>query len=1315
MFLDTGKMKKFFYTVIFLLSLCLVWSCAKESFVEHEEESGDDVELVAPDGYEIVEFQVTSEPSKTTLNGESSTRAVEWTKGDMIDIFWTPVDEESGTVTATATAAGPITQFRAVVPVGVTDFYATYPAGVGSYAEGQLKVRMPSEFNGTFAASNLMAAKLSRTEASVFQSVVSLLRFEVTDSDANSIRVSCRDTEVAKALRGVLPVSFDAGGIVSVGTDTRTGDKTGDDNEKMTFAGAGVYYLPILADTEIQNGLFVEYFKNNIVVASLDVDFNFQLGRSYVADFGVIENILKPEAHHEYYVTLSGAGTKNGSSWANAFGLTEFKNIITRYAPKEGYDSEIATEKEDALRNALFRIGGGTYNLGEVVDLGFSNHCTRFINFTFDGGYNSATGNKNPSNPTIFTGGDSHCIFQLSRFADLGVIDCNFEQSSGTTGGAAAVRMDSKYARLTLNGCNFNNNANTNTAGALSLGFGTATVMNCAFNNNSASIGAAISIDNGDDAAIYQTGAISISGCTFNGNTATDGVGGAVRIDSGGPVSIENSAFTNNTGNNGGALYVKNVREKLVVTGCTFGTSGNGNSSSSDGGAIRVADGSAVVELTNCTFTDNNSASSAGGISLQTSFSGTVTVSGGSFTNCSASTNGGAIYHGSGTLVVDGATFDGCSADQYGGVYGITENSDGNAQFKNCDMGKTTRNHAAQRGGCIHMNSDNVTSTSHTFTDCWISGDVSGSGDENGGGARSGKGAPSFTRCTFDSCTTTKGSAAYHIAGSSSPIFTNCTFSNCSSSGDGGAVKIASTGAPVFTSCTFSNCTSSGHGGAVSVAANGAPTFTSCTFSDCSNTGSSKNGGAVYLAKAENHPAFDGCHFINCVSKYGGGAIYSLSTYTGGITISGCEFEGCYAPEEGGALDLRSTSAAVYYVTDCNFHDNYGPWGTLFTEGEEDGYRLTVNISGGTFSSNLGMVKSDKSYQPGTIFVNYRTTLNISGTDFNGNTASTGACVYLRRSDSIVNCSNATFRNNTATGNGGVFSTGEADTKLYCDGSTFDANKAQSSAVYYSNFNVACAYFNSCVFKNNHWTSDYGGVIRAEESKTIKYGFNNCSFLKNVSQISSVSNNYVGCWFNLGNFSGSILFSNSSITGQPENDPTNNGVKASGFMRVEKMATANRLKFVNTIIANTRTSGTTYGAAFTLRSGSAGYTPNFNANWCIFSDWVNQSNASGLTLTGTGNLGGDQSTHVIGNTTWFPSWGWKKLPGTTDYDYAGFNSLPEGFTPTALDNVNEKIQEEDSAFYDWLSSIGALDKDIRGYTRAAITWPGVYDMNATSN
>lgn len=1270
-------MTRFIKFFIALLSLCLVWSCAKESFAEREEESGDDVELVAPDGYEIVEFRVTSEPSKTTLNGESSTRAVEWTKGDVIDIFWTPVDEESGTVTATATAAGPITQFRAVVPQGVTDFYATYPAGVGSYVEGQLKVRMPSEFNGTFAASNLMAAKLSRTEASVFQSVVSLLRFEVTDAEANSIRVSCRDTEVAKSLRGVLPVTFDSDNIIQVGTAAKTGDKTGDDNEKMSFAGAGVYYLPILADTEIQNGLFVEYFKNNIVVASLDVDFNFQLGRSYVADFGVIENILKPEAHHEYYVTLSGAGTKNGSSWANAFGLTEFKNIITRYAPKEGYDSEIATEKEDALRNALFRIGGGTYNLGEVVDLGFSNHCTRFINFTFDGGYNSATGNKNPSNPTIFTGGDSHCIFQLSRFADLGVIDCNFEHSSGTTGGAAAVRLDSKYARLTLNGCNFNNNANTNTAGALSLGYGTATVMNCAFNNNSASIGAAISIDNGDDAAIYQTGAISISGCTFNGNTATNGVGGAVRIDSGGPVSIENSTFTNNTGNNGGALYVKNVREKLVVTGCTFGTSGNGNSSSSDGGAIRVADGSAVVELTNCTFTDNNSASSAGAISLQTSFSGTVNIKGGSFTNCSSSINGGAIYHGSGTLVVDGASFDGCSG-RYGGVYGTTDDSDGNAQFKNCDFGKVTRNTALERGGCIYSNSPNVTTTSHTFTDCWISGQVvGGSKDVNGGGVRVGGGAsPAFTRCTFDNCSA-EDSGAVHIAGS------------------------------------------------------GAPTFTNCTFSNCENVGSSKNGGAVRMSSAANHPTFTDCHFVNCVSSYQGGAIFSESSYTGGITISGCEFEGCYAPDEGGALDLRSGQPAVYNITNCNFHDNYGPWGTLYSFSSSSENRITLNVDGCTFKDNRGQTKNNDTWQNGAaLYLSTRSTHNITNTEFNGNVANNGAAIFLANGTSVANCTNVKFISNEAKIYGGAVYSNADGTKFYCNGATFDGNKAKKGAVYSYIYldgstekfrNNCLIYFNSAVFRNNTWTDNHGGLFRAEDGKVVTYGFNNCSLLKNKSSLSSFGE-YNGSWFNIGPVSegSSILFSNSTIAGQPEDnnasDSNNNKMKRTGFLRVEKLTASGRLKFVNTIIANTWQSGSTYGAAFTLRSGST-YNPNFNANWCIFSDWIdgNAGNAKSLTLTGTGNIGGDQSTHIVGKASCFQGWGWQSLPGASSQDYPGFTSLPKGFSPTALDNVNEKIQEEDSAFYDWLSSIGALDKDIRGYTRADITWPGVYDMNATSN
>ena len=44
-------------------------------------------------------------------------------------------------------------------------------------------------------------------------------------------------------------------------------------------------------------------------------------------------------------------------------------------------------------------------------------------------------------------------------------------------------------------------------------------------------------------------------------------------------------------------------------------------------------------------------------------------------------------------------------------------------------------------------------------------------------------------------------------------------------------------------------------------------------------------------------------------------------------------------------------------------------------------------------------------------------------------------------------------------------------------------------------------------------------------------------------------------------------------------------------------------------------------------------------------------------------------------------------------------------------DVNTQIQNSDSDFYNWLSSIGALGKDINGNNRGTTSWPGCYQAN----
>jgi len=119
----------------------------------------------------------------------------------------------------------------------------------------------------------------------------------------------------------------------------------------------------------------------------------------------------------------------------------------------------------------------------------------------------------------------------------------------------------------------------------------------------------------GNRGGALRTNALTVSGSTFSGNSATAG-GGAVDVETGN-VTITNSTFSGNsaTGDAGGALRVHgSATSNTTITGSTF----SGNTDTFEGGAI-YSDG--FVHLVNSTVTKNQvtGASAFGGaISAET-------------------------------------------------------------------------------------------------------------------------------------------------------------------------------------------------------------------------------------------------------------------------------------------------------------------------------------------------------------------------------------------------------------------------------------------------------------------------------------------------------------------------------------------------------------------------------------------------------------------------------------------------------------------------------------------------------------------------
>ncbi|MBO5693953.1 MAG: hypothetical protein J6S98_00960, partial [Lentisphaeria bacterium] len=142
----------------------------------------------------------------------------------------------------------------------------------------------------------------------------------------------------------------------------------------------------------------------------------------------------------------------------------------------------------------------------------------------------------------------------------------------------------------------------------------------------------------GSGAIIYADKAATI---TLNGSTLengyTTGSGGAIYLQNAASLIATDSSFNNNRANNGGAIYLQNAAS-LIATDSSFN-----NNRANNGGAIYVLKDSTVsIDLTGSVFDSNNAATSGAAIFAA---SGTITISGNSFTeNRAASNRGGALY-----------------------------------------------------------------------------------------------------------------------------------------------------------------------------------------------------------------------------------------------------------------------------------------------------------------------------------------------------------------------------------------------------------------------------------------------------------------------------------------------------------------------------------------------------------------------------------------------------------------------------------------------------------------------------------------------
>ena len=655
----------------YLLCTTAFLSCAQEL----EPGIGNSDEIIIPEGYVLQTFSAVSEQTKTSIVSGNTV----WNEGDKILVLYTDgtVSDPFDLTEGEGTTAG---KFQGLVPEGKIASYAIYPHDVySSVSESTVSVTIASEQSGTFAAGNIAVAKVEEENNMSFRNVNSFLVFQLKEgSQVTKVEVSSVD---GSPLAGIVAVDC------SVETPTAGEVSEASPSVSMTTDGEGIYYMSIVSGVTHAQGLKMTYY------AGEEETGVYYLNRNLTIAVNTMYQLGEVETDSNYYVSVEGAGARNGMNWANAFSKAD---MLKRITLSDDHSDATNQAKFDALDGATFHMAAGTYDFGATVELNYD----EIVNLEFIGGYDAA-GNRNvETNVTAFTGNKEYQIFNIGsemqcRFDGISFIDGYSESNGGV--------FSLKAGTWAFTDCKFSGNESAANGGVMYFSTGgSATFDNCDFTNNKstgeAGLGGAIycgtqtsslvlTFNRGvisGNTSYYRGGFIGTYGADiiFNNVTITDnasetGGGGVIYANSSPELTFVNTVLTNNSGKHGGAVNASGV---INIEGCTF----QGNSANGNAGAISVGP-NGVIKLSaepQTVFKNNTAVNYGGALEVET-------------------------FHTSKASDINGALFVGNNA-QWGGavaVYGKTDQPT-KMYFKDCVFGgngSADANTASKDGGAFYL------------------------------------------------------------------------------------------------------------------------------------------------------------------------------------------------------------------------------------------------------------------------------------------------------------------------------------------------------------------------------------------------------------------------------------------------------------------------------------------------------------------------------------------------------------------------------------------------------------------------------------
>jgi hypothetical protein len=408
---------------------------------------------------------------------------------------------------------------------------------------------------------------------------------------------------------------------------------------------------------------------------------------------------------------------------------------IDGFSIKGGHTSNVAGDP------AFNRSGGGIHAMSRVI----VNNCKFTNNFGRTGGcifLGAGAGGSEVTNSSFSnnsTSLESAGVYAMG-LANLIFGSCTFSNNS-TVGGAVLLNNCSAPS---IDNCTFESNTNAGAAGGAMhlINCTNITLSNSKFLTNTATIAGALVYDSGDQATTDPNNLV-MTNCEFKSNTASNGVGGAMRNVQGSYTMINCTFEENSATSSGGQIRNDTNGDNVVYNNCTFrkGNSGGwGGAHTSYGAGVYTIKNclytenvasrlggcvnhgfEAMSSYDSCTFSLNTSTTSSGGALALQNNNTSIVVTNSFFGDNKCEGSGGAIFSGatssSSIVAVDKCEFitnSAVGASSFGGAINVGENGPDIATLTltNSIFGF---NSAALQGGALNLSDINANITSCLF------------------------------------------------------------------------------------------------------------------------------------------------------------------------------------------------------------------------------------------------------------------------------------------------------------------------------------------------------------------------------------------------------------------------------------------------------------------------------------------------------------------------------------------------------------------------------------------------------------------------